>query len=145
MATGRGPGPGALLATISVIYAAIGFFTAASYALFMRLARGELAATRFAVFMAITFVVSTGPPPVPLPELNALDVAAATTALSEAGLVLGAQTPEFSEDVLAGLVIRWAVALQPNLVAGQEVIKAPRSTSWCRRDPHLAWCPIFVE
>jgi serine/threonine-protein kinase len=71
----------------------------------------------------ITFVVSTGPPPVPLPELNALDVAAATTALSEAGLVLGAQTPEFSEDVLAGLVIRWAVALQPNLVAGQEVIK----------------------
>lgn len=71
----------------------------------------------------ITFVVSTGPPPVPLPELNALDVAAATTALSEAGLVLGAQTPEFSEDVLAGLVIRWAVALQPNLVVGQEVIK----------------------
>jgi hypothetical protein len=33
---------------------AIGFFTAASYALFMRLARGEFAATRFAVFMAMT-------------------------------------------------------------------------------------------
>lgn len=72
---------------------------------------------------SITFVVSTGPPPVPLPELNALDVTAATTALSEAGLVLGVQTPEFSEDVPVGLVIRWAVALQPNLVAGQEVIK----------------------
>ncbi len=72
---------------------------------------------------SITFVVSTGPPPVPLPELNALDVTAATTALTEAGLVLGVQTPEFSEDVPVGLVIRWAVALQPNLVAGQEVIK----------------------
>jgi beta-lactam-binding protein with PASTA domain len=71
----------------------------------------------------ITFVVSTGPPPVPLPELNALDVATATTALTDAGLVLGAQTPEFSEDVPTGLVIRWVVALQPNLVAGQEVIK----------------------
>lgn len=71
----------------------------------------------------ITFVVSTGPPPVPLPELNALDVATATTALTDAGLVLGAQTPEFSEDVPTGLVIRWVVALQPNLRAGQEVIK----------------------
>ena len=71
----------------------------------------------------ITFVVSTGPPPVPLPELNALDVATATVALTDAGLVLGAQTPEFSEDVVAGQVIRWAVALQPNLVAGQEVVK----------------------
>jgi len=72
---------------------------------------------------AITFVVSTGPPPVPLPELNALDVVTATSALTEAGLVLGVQTPEFSENVPSGLVIRWTVALQPNLVAGQEVIK----------------------
>lgn len=71
----------------------------------------------------ITFVVSTGPPPVPLPELNALDVTTATSTLGEAGLVLGVQTPEYSEDVATGLVIRWAVALQPNLVAGQEVIK----------------------
>ena len=71
----------------------------------------------------ITFFVSTGPPPVPLPELNNLDVAAATTALTEAGLVLGAQTPEFNEDIATGLVIRWVVSLQPNLVAGQEVVK----------------------
>jgi len=71
----------------------------------------------------ITFFVSTGPPPVPLPELNNLDVPAATTALNEAGLVLGAQTPEYSEEVATGLVIRWVVSLQPNLVAGQEVVK----------------------
>ena len=43
-----------LLVAVSIIYVAIGFFTTASYALFMRLARGELAATRFAVFMAMT-------------------------------------------------------------------------------------------
>ncbi len=54
MATGPGPDAGALLVAVSVIYVAIGFFTAASYALFMRLARGELVATRFAVFMAMT-------------------------------------------------------------------------------------------
>jgi len=42
------------LIAVSCIYVAIGFFTAASYALFMRLARAEFAATRFAVFMAMT-------------------------------------------------------------------------------------------
>ena len=71
----------------------------------------------------ITFFVSTGPPPVALPELNLLDVTAATDALTGAGLVVGLQTPEYSEDVASGLVIRWAVGLQPNLVAGQEVVK----------------------
>lgn len=71
----------------------------------------------------ITFFVSTGPPPVPLPELSQLDVATATSSLNEAGLVLGVQTPEFSEDVAAGLIIRWVVSLQPNLVAGQDVVK----------------------
>jgi len=54
MAADRGPGATALLATVSCIYVAIGFFTAASYALFMRLARAEFAATRFAIFMAMT-------------------------------------------------------------------------------------------
>ncbi|MFM8564362.1 MAG: PASTA domain-containing protein [Acidimicrobiia bacterium] len=71
----------------------------------------------------ITFFVSTGPPPVALPELNLLEVTAATDALTGAGLVVGVQTPEYSEDVAVGLVIRWAVGLQPNLVAGQEVVK----------------------
>ena len=71
----------------------------------------------------ITFIVSTGPPPVALPELNTLDVTGATNALAEAGLVLGQQVPEFSETVPAGMVVRWAVGLQPNLVAGQEVVK----------------------
>jgi hypothetical protein len=42
------------LPLFSVAYLAIGFLTASSYALFMQLARGEYAATRFSVFMAMT-------------------------------------------------------------------------------------------
>jgi len=39
---------------LAIIWVAIGFFTAASYALFMQLSQGALSATRFAVFMAMT-------------------------------------------------------------------------------------------
>jgi hypothetical protein len=41
-------------ALFAVSYLAIGFFTASSYALFMTLSRGEFAATRFSIFMALT-------------------------------------------------------------------------------------------
>ncbi|MEZ5566470.1 MAG: MFS transporter [Gammaproteobacteria bacterium] len=50
----RSPSGLALLAALACIYLAIGFLTAASYALFMGLARGGLAATRFSIFMAMT-------------------------------------------------------------------------------------------
>lgn len=53
-ATGNEPRGAPLLVAMAIVYVAIGFFTAASYALFMGLARGDLAATRFAVFMAMT-------------------------------------------------------------------------------------------
>jgi PAT family beta-lactamase induction signal transducer AmpG len=42
------------LAVIGTVYAAVGVLTAASYALFMRLARGRYAATRFSALMAGT-------------------------------------------------------------------------------------------
>jgi hypothetical protein len=42
------------LALFAASYLAIGFFTASSYALFMTLSRGEFAATRFSIFMALT-------------------------------------------------------------------------------------------
>ena len=71
----------------------------------------------------LTLVVSTGPPPVPLPELNALEQAAAEALIVDSGLAVGVVTPEFSEDVPTGSIVRWVVALQPNLVAGQEVVK----------------------
>jgi serine/threonine-protein kinase len=84
---------------------------------------------------ALTFVVSTGPPPVPLPELNGLDAASALTALSANGLVIGVETPEYSEDVPAGVIIRWAVTSQPTLVAGQEVIKGTAVDTFVSQGP----------
>jgi len=83
----------------------------------------------------LTFVVSTGPPPVPLPELNGLDAASALATLSDGGLVLGVETPEYSEDVPTGVIIRWAVTSQPTLVAGQEVIKGTSVDTFVSQGP----------
>ena len=83
----------------------------------------------------LTFVVSTGPPPVPLPDLNGLDAATALAALTENGLVVGVETPEYNEDVLAGIIIRWTVSSQPTLVAGQEVIKGTAVDTFVSQGP----------
>ncbi len=84
---------------------------------------------------ALTFVVSTGPPPVPLPELNGLDAATALGTLTDGGLVLGVETPEYSEDVPTGVIIRWTVSSQPTLVAGQEVIKGTAVDTFVSQGP----------
>lgn len=84
---------------------------------------------------ALTFVVSTGPPPVPLPELNGLDAATALATLTDGGLVLGVETPEYSEEVPAGVIIRWTISSQPTLVAGQEVIKGTAVDTFVSQGP----------
>ena len=84
---------------------------------------------------ALTFVVSTGPPPVPLPELNGLDAATALATLTDSGLVLGVETPEYSEEVPAGVIIRWTISSQPTLVAGQEVIKGTAVDTFVSQGP----------
>ena len=84
---------------------------------------------------ALTFVVSTGPPPVPLPELNGLDAATALATLTDGGLVLGVETPEYSEEVPVGVIIRWAISSQPTLVAGQEVIKGTAVDTFVSQGP----------
>ena len=84
---------------------------------------------------ALTFVVSTGPPPVPLPELNGLDAATALATLTDGGLVLGVETPEYSEEVPAGVIIRWTIGSQPTLVAGQEVIKGTAVDTFVSQGP----------
>ena len=71
----------------------------------------------------LTLVVSTGPPPVPLPDIAALEQTEAEGRLLDSGLAIGVVTPEYSEEVPSGTVVRWVVALQPNLVAGQDVVK----------------------
>ena len=83
----------------------------------------------------LTFVVSTGPPPVPLPDLNGLDAATALAALTENGLVVGVETPEYNEDIPTGVIIRWAVSSQPTLVAGQEVIKGTAVDTFVSQGP----------
>lgn len=84
---------------------------------------------------ALTFIVSTGPPPVPLPELNGLDAATALATLSDGGLVVGVETPEYSEEVPAGVIIRWTISSQPTLVAGQEVIQGTAVDTFVSQGP----------
>ncbi len=55
-----GPVLHAQIALFGVTYLAIGLLTASSYALFMTLSRGEFAATRFSVFMALTNACEAG-------------------------------------------------------------------------------------
>ena len=70
----------------------------------------------------LTLVVSSGPPPVPLPDLATLDSVAAVTVLGNTGLQANV-LEEPSEDVAVGVVVRWVVPEQPNLAAGDDVIK----------------------
>lgn len=70
----------------------------------------------------LTLVVSSGPPPVPLPDLATLDSVAAVTALGNVGLQANV-LEEPSEEVPVGVVVRWVVPAQPNLAVGDDVIK----------------------
>lgn len=70
----------------------------------------------------LTMVVSTGPAPRTLPELNGLTVDAATAALTELGLGLTVGDEPFDEDVPAGQIVSWQVPDGPALVAGDTVL-----------------------
>ncbi len=70
----------------------------------------------------LTLVVSSGPPPVALPDLVGESADAAITTLANLGLEVR-RLDGFSEDIAIGDVARWEVATQPNLVAGDEVVK----------------------
>ena len=70
----------------------------------------------------LTLVVSSGPPPVPLPDIVGVSADEALTTLANLGLEVR-RLEGFSEDVEIGGVARWEVASQPNLVAGDEVVK----------------------
>lgn len=70
----------------------------------------------------LTLVVSSGPPPVPLPDLVGRTADDALAVLTELGLE-PRRVDGFSEDAAEGTVARWEVASQPNLVVGDEVVK----------------------
>ena len=70
-----------------------------------------------------TVVVSSGPPPTPLPDLTGQTVDAAAALVTQAGLVPDVQAAEYDEGVPQGAVLRWTVPAQPQLVAGDMVQK----------------------
>ncbi len=97
------------LAGLGVIYVSIGFLTTASYALFMRLSRGAMSATRFAMFMAMTnacevwagFAGGQMQAPLGHPATLLLLVAASATALPLLALLGRALAAERAQGVVA--------------------------------------------
>jgi len=71
----------------------------------------------------LTIVVSTGPPPALLPELNGLTLEGARQALESIGLVVEETEPEFSDDFPEGQIMKWEVADTPTLKAGDTVTR----------------------
>lgn len=69
----------------------------------------------------IIFYVSSGPPPVPLPDVVGIKADRAKEILTQAGLVIGDESLEYDDNIPEGSVIRWVVKEQPNLTAGQTV------------------------
>jgi serine/threonine-protein kinase len=70
----------------------------------------------------LTLVVSSGPALVELPELTGNTIEAASTLLSERGLVLQLGDQPYDDLLPAGSVISWTIADQPGLVAGDTVL-----------------------
>jgi serine/threonine-protein kinase len=71
---------------------------------------------------AFDMVVSNGPAPRELPDLDGLTVEEATAQLASLGLVLLQGEPEFSETVPVGVILRWSVPVAPTLGAGDTVV-----------------------
>lgn len=88
----------------------------------------------------LTLVVSSGPPPVPLPDVVGLDGQGAADRLAESGLV-AVVVEEFSEDVEKGVVVRWAVSEQPNLTVGDEVVKGTSVDVFVSKGPEPRTLP----
>lgn len=70
----------------------------------------------------ITFYVSSGPPPVPLPDIVGLKVDRAKQLLLEAGLEIGDEILEYDDNIPDGNVIRFEVRDQPTLAVGEDVV-----------------------
>jgi len=88
----------------------------------------------------LTLVISSGPPPVPLPDLSGLESTDAVTFLANAGLVSNL-VDSFSEDVASGFVVRWEVPEQPNLTSGDEVVKGTTVDVYISQGPEPRTVP----
>ena len=70
----------------------------------------------------MTFYISSGPPPVPLPDIVGLKVDRAKELLLEKGLEVGDEVLEYDDNIPEGNVIRFEVREQPTLAVGEEVV-----------------------
>lgn len=70
----------------------------------------------------ITFYVSSGPPPVPLPDIVGLTADRAKQLLQEAGLEIGDETLAYDDNIPDGSVISLVVRDQPTLKPGEDVV-----------------------
>ncbi len=70
----------------------------------------------------ITFYISSGPPPVPLPDIVGLKVDRAKELLLQDGLEIGDETLAYDDNIPEGNVIRFEVRDQPTLAVGEEVV-----------------------
>ncbi|MCU1379484.1 MAG: protein kinase family protein with domain [Acidimicrobiales bacterium] len=80
------------------------------------LSQSPVAGTKLDDGGTIQLIVSKGPPPVSLPQMDGATVAAAKAAILGAGLTVGKETPQAHEVIPAGTVINWSVAGQPRPV-----------------------------
>jgi len=70
----------------------------------------------------MTFYISSGPPPVPLPDIVGLKADRAKELLLEKGLEVGDEVLEYDDNIPEGNVIRFEVREQPTLAVGEEVV-----------------------
>lgn len=70
----------------------------------------------------ITFYVSSGRPPVELPDISGVKVDRAKELLLEKGFEVGEEILEYDDNIPDGSVIRFEVPEQPSLVAGDKVV-----------------------
>lgn len=91
----------------------------------------------------ITFVISSGPPPVPLVDVTGADAATAVARITDIGLVAN-QIQEYSEDVAVGIVTRWVVPAQPNLMAGDDVVGGTAVDVYVSQGPQPRTVPLLV-
>ncbi len=70
----------------------------------------------------ITFYISSGPPPVALPDVVGLKVDRAKQLLLEKGLEVGDEALEYDDNIPEGSVIRFEVREQPTLAVGEDVV-----------------------
>jgi eukaryotic-like serine/threonine-protein kinase len=91
----------------------------------------------------LTLVISSGPPPVPLPDVVGLDSSSALEVLDGAGLQTNFRET-FSEDLEVGLVVRWEVPEQPSLTTGDEVMKGTSVDVFVSQGPEPRTVPNLI-